>query len=132
MTGLSYSYNGFSVEEVFFVDPDNNAKNNNEVQLNTSVAIAFQGIGNYELKDGKAFPGLMLSVTDKQGVVIINEPDLFANSEGYSATDASVLRGTITIGDPMKIGETYHVTMRVWDKNKLENELTAELDMVVK
>jgi hypothetical protein len=131
-TGLSFSYNGFSVDEVLLVGADNTAMSNNEVQLNTEVAIVVQGLQNYELKDDKAFPGLMLSVTDSRGAFVINEADLFAESSGYPAADAAVLRGTVTIGDPMKAGETYHVKMRIWDKNKPENELTAEADIVVK
>ena len=132
VTGLSISYNGFGVDEVLLVGPDNIAKSNNEVQLNTQIAIVAQGLVNYVLKDDKAFPGLMLAVTDKQGKAVIDEADLFAGTEGYSATDAAVLRGTITVGDPMKAGETYHVKMRVWDKNKIENELVAEVDIEVK
>ena len=86
----------------------------------------------YELKDGKAFPGLMLSLTDKAGNAILDEADLFANGEGYSATDASILRGSLTVGEPMKSGETYHLKTRIWDKTKPGNELTAEVDIVVK
>lgn len=130
-TGLSHSYNGFTVEEVLLVGPDNTVMEDNKAQLNTKVAIAVQGLANYTLKDDKAFPGLMLTLTDKDGNVIIGEEDLFAESTGYSPEDASILRGTITVGDPMKSGETYHLKMRVWDKNKTENELTAEVDIVV-
>ncbi len=93
-SGLSFSYNGFSVDEVLLVGPDNAAMSNNEVQLSTQIAIVVQGLANYELKDNKAFPGLMLSVTDTQGSAIINEADLFAESEGYPAADAAILRGT--------------------------------------
>ena len=131
-TGLSITYNGFGVDEVLLVGPDNTAMSNNEVQLNTQVAIVAQGLVNYVLKDDKAFPGLMLTVTDKQGTAVIDEADLFAGTEGYPATDAAILRGTITVGTPMKAGETYHVKMRVWDKNKTENELVAEVDLEVK
>jgi hypothetical protein len=131
-TGLSYSYNGFSVGEVVLVDADNMPKSNNEVQLNSQVALVVQGLTNYELKDNKAFPGLMLMVTDKDGVAVINEADLFAGNEGYAPEDAAVLRGSITVGTPMKTGETYHVKMRVWDKNKVENELSSEVDLEVK
>ncbi len=131
-TGLSQSYNGFGVEEVLLVGPDNTAMSNNEVVLNSKIAIVAQGITNYTLKDDKAFPGLMLSVTDPQGNAVINEADLFAGTEGYSATDASALRGTITVGEPMKSGEKYHVKMKVWDKNNPESVINAEVDIVVK
>lgn len=130
-TGLSYSYNGFTVDQVLLAGPDNLAMSNNEVALNTKIAIVAQGLANYQMKDDKAFPGLMLSVTDKDGTEVLGAKDLFSATEGYSADDASVLRGTVTIGDPMKQGETYHVKMRIWDKNKTDNELTVEVDLVV-
>src|SRR5690349_14328717 len=72
-TGLSFSYNGFGVDEVVLAGPDNTAMSNNEVQLNSQVAIVAQGLVNYVLKDDKAYPGLMLSVTDKDGKAIIDE-----------------------------------------------------------
>jgi hypothetical protein len=131
-TGLSYSYNGFAVDEVLLVGPDNVAQDNNEVLLNTKIAIVAQGIKNYVLKDGKAFPGLELKLTDNAGTFILDEADLFANTEGYSEADAGILRGSVTVGDPMKSGETYHLKMRVWDKIKPENELSAEVDILVK
>jgi hypothetical protein len=132
-SGLSYSYNGFAVERVVLVGPDNAPMNNNEVALNSQVAIVVEGLINYELKNDKAFPGLALNVTDKNGVAVISEADLFADgTEGYPAADAAVLRGTVTIGTPMVSGETYHVKVRIWDKVKPENELTAEVDLKVK
>lgn len=131
-TGLSYSYNGFSVDEVLLAGPDNTAMSSNEVDLNTQIAIVAQGLANYELKDDKAFPGLMLSVTDKDGKEVLGAADLFEGTEGYSSADAAILRGTLTIGDPMQAGQTYNVKMRIWDKNKPENELTAEVDLIVK
>lgn len=130
-TGLSYSYNGFAVEKVLLVDSENSIKTDNEVVMNSKVAIAIEGLTNYTLKDNKAFPGMQLLVTDKQGTSVVQEADLFADSPGYSAEDAAFLRGTVTIGEPMKKGETYHVKVRVWDKNKPDSELTAEIDLVV-
>lgn len=130
-SGLSISYDGFSVGEAYLVGPDNKAISSNVVAMNSEVAIVVQGIENYALKDGKAFPGLALSVTDPKGKAVIDELDLFANSEGYSPADAAILRGTVTVGSPMKAGETYHVKMRIWDKNKAENTIDASLDIAV-
>lgn len=132
-TGLSYSYNGFHVERVVLAGPDNTIMSNNEVDLNTQMALVVEGLGNYTLKDDKAFPGMSITVTDKTGVAVISEADLFSESkDGYPAADASILRGTITIGNPMISGETYHAKVRIWDKVKPENELTAEVDLKVK
>ncbi len=132
-TGLSYSYNGFGVERVTLVGPDNVPMSNNEVVLNTKVAIVVEGLTHYELKNEKAFPGMAMTVTDKSGIAVLTNTDFFAAGvEGYPAADASILRGSITIGNPMVSGETYHAKIRIWDKVKPENELTAEVDLKVK
>ncbi|QOI98258.1 MAG: hypothetical protein HRU69_12530 [Flammeovirgaceae bacterium] len=131
-TGLSYSYNGFTVSEVYFVDAENIPKGTNEVDLNTEVALVVQGISNYTLVDEKAYPGMSLYVTDNNGNQVIAEADMFASNIGYSAEDASVLRGTITVGEPMVSGETYHVEMKIWDKNKTDNTISVGVDLRVK
>ena len=130
-TGLSQTYNGFTVDEVLLVGPDNKVMSDNKAKLGTQIAIVIQGLANYELKDNKAYPGLALNVTDKQGNAMLGSEDLFAKNDGFSAADAAVLRGTVTIGAPMKTGETYHIKVHAWDKNKKENELTAEVDIQV-
>ena len=130
-TGLSVSNDGFTLEESYLVGPDNTRKADNKVPLNSTVAIVVEGIENYELKDGKAYPGLMLTVTDAAGNAVLDEQDLLADNSGFVPSDAAVLRGTVTVGSPMRSGETYHVTMRVWDKNKFENEIVAEVDIDV-
>ena len=130
-TGLSHSYNGFTVEEALLVGADNAVLSSNKVPLNSQIAIVLQGIGNYVLKEDKAFPGLSLTVSDSKKAAVIDEADLFAGTEGYSAADAAVLRGTITVAQPMKAGETYHIKMRVWDKNKIDSEIIAEVDIEV-
>jgi hypothetical protein len=130
-TGLSISNDGFKVGESYLVGADNTRKGDNVVPVNTTVAIVVEGIENYVLKDGKAFPGLMLTVTDKDGHAFLDEPDLLADNNGFSPADAAILRGTVTVGSPMRSGETYHVKMRIWDKNKFENEVIAEVDIDV-
>jgi hypothetical protein len=132
VSGLSVNYNGFRLDESYLVGPDDQAVDPGEVPMNSDVSIVIQGIENYELKDGKAYPGLSLKVTDGRGNAVINESDLFSSGEGYSPEDAAILRGTVTVGTPMKSGETYHVLMQVWDKNKKENVINADLDITIK
>ncbi len=131
-TGLTTSYNGFAVEEILLVDSADQTLTSTQVPLDSRFSIVMQGIANYELKYAKAFPGLSMQVTDKQGNAIINEADLFGASEGYSEQDASVLRATVTVGSPMQSGETYHCKVRVFDKNKAESEIVCEMDFSVK
>lgn len=130
-TGLFVSNDGFTFDEAYLVGPDDTRKGDNKVPMNSTIAIVIEGIGNYEIKDGKAFPGLMLTVTDKEGKAVLDEQDLLANYHGFAPTDAAILRGTVTVGNPMRSGETYHVKMRVWDKNKFDNEIIAEVDIEV-
>ena len=130
-TGLSFSYNGFRVQNVLLIDPANKRMTDNKVQLNTQMAIVALGLSNYGLKDGKAFPGMMLMVTDKNGTPVISAADLFEGDQGHPPAAASELRGDITVGNPMVSGQTYHVKVHIWDKVNAENELNAEADLLV-
>jgi predicted small secreted protein len=130
-TGLSFNYNGFRVDDVLLVDPTNQAMSSNKVQLNTKIAIVAIGVSNYGVKDGKAFPGMMLSLTDKQGSPIISAADLFEGTAGFPPEKATELRGNITIAKPIVAGQTYHVKIHIWDKVTPGNEINAEADLVV-
>ncbi|MDJ1499449.1 hypothetical protein [Xanthocytophaga agilis] len=131
LTGLSFNYNGFIVQDMALVDPENNRMTDNKVKLNTEIAIVALGINNYGLRDGKAFPGMSLLVTDTKGTTVLKADDLFSGDQGHPPADATELRGKITIAQPMAAGQTYHVKLRIWDKVKADNELNAETDLVV-
>jgi hypothetical protein len=132
-TGLSSSYNGFAIESISVVDADNKSLSSNEVTLDSKFSIVFEGIENYELKNEKAFPGLSLQVTDVEGKDVINESDLLASyTDGVSTTDASVLSGSVTVGNPIVSGKTYHCKVCIFDKNKAESEIVADMDFKVK
>lgn len=130
-TGTKTTYKGFAVEEIFVVDSEDKELSSNEIPIDTKFSIVYQGIKNYTLKEGKAFPGLSLQVTDATGAYILNEADLLATyADGFSEEDASVMRGSVTIGEPMVSGETYHCKIRVFDKNS-DAEIVSELDFKV-
>ncbi|MBK8289680.1 MAG: hypothetical protein IPK96_00785 [Flammeovirgaceae bacterium] len=131
-TGTKTSYSGFAIDEIYIVDSEDKELSSNEVPIDTKFSIVYQGIENYTLKEGKAFPGLSLQVTDATGAYILNEADLLASyTDGFSEEDASVMRGSVTIGEPMVSGATYHCKMRVFDKNS-DAEIISELDFKVK
>lgn len=131
-TGAKTSYNGFAVENIYVVDADDKQLSDNEVLLDSKFSIVYEGIENYTLKEGKAFPGLAMEVTDEAGNFILNEADLFGNStEGFDPEMASVLRGSVTVGEPMQAGKTYHCKIRVFDKNS-DSEIVTNLDFTVK
>lgn len=130
-TGLTYKYNGLEVKNVLLVGPDKNPMSDNKVQLNTQIGIVAVGVTHFTLKEGKAIPGMTLSVTDKNGLAVLQQDDLLPGMEGYPPEAASQLLGSITVGKPMMSGETYHVKLHIWDKVKPASELNVELDIVV-
>ncbi|SEO47154.1 hypothetical protein SAMN05192574_108204 [Mucilaginibacter gossypiicola] len=131
ITGLKISYKGFGVQDAILLDAGGKKINSNKVQLNTKIAIAALGVEHYGLKDGKAYPGLSLLVTDKNGKTLLNAADLFENTEGYAPAQAAQLQGTITVGSPMASGQSYHVKMHIWDKVTPTNEINADVDLIV-
>src|ERR1035437_2610505 len=70
-TGLSASYNGFSMDDIYLSSKDNNRLNNNTVTLGSPISIIVKGVDNFEEKDGKVFPGCMILLTDKSGKEIL-------------------------------------------------------------
>ena len=128
-TGMFIHYKGFDMGDAYLVGAGNNRMRSNKVPVNSKVAIVVEGINNYVLKDGRAFPGLSLRVTDAKGKSVIDEADLLVSVDGYPAADAAILRGTVTVGNPMKSGQTYHARMRIWDKNKPKHQIIDEVDL---
>jgi hypothetical protein len=131
-SGLSSSWNGLSAENIYFVDPEDQSITNKQVTWNTECSFVFEGISNYSLKDGNAFPGITLTVTDPSGAEVVAFDDMLASyTEGVSPTDAAVLRASLTVGDPMKVGETYTVTARVFDKQNAGAEIVSKATVTV-
>lgn len=131
MSGLQSSWNGLSVESIYFVDDQDQSISNKEVKWNTECSFVFEGIENFMITSGNAFPGLTMKVTDANGNEVIDFGDLFESyAEGVPPTDVSTLRATLTVGDPMKIGETYTINARVYDKNG-EGEIVSKIEVKV-
>lgn len=131
-TGAKTSYSGLAVENIYIVDAEDNQLGDNEVPLDSKFSIVYEGIENYTLKEGKAFPGLSIDVTDEAGNAILNEADLFSSyTEGFEPETAAVLRGTVIVGNPMQAGNTYLCKVRVFDKNS-EAEIITEMNFKVK
>jgi selenophosphate synthase len=128
-TGLSTSYNGFAVEDVYLT-VDGNKLNNNKVTLGKEILVVANGIENYEEKAGKVFPGCSILLTDKAGKEILNLADAFADmKDGAEASKASILSATLNTGSPMVIGQIYHLKTRFYDKLKKESEIVSDIDI---
>lgn len=131
-TGAKTTYSGFAVENIYVVDAEDKQLNDNEVPLDSKFSIVFEGIENYIVKEGKVFPGLSIEVTDEAGTKILDEADLLNSyTDGFDPATASVLRGSVTVGNPMQVGQTYLCKIRVYDKNS-EAEIITEMKFTVK
>lgn len=133
-TGLSTSYNGFSIEDVYLADgEETNKASSNTLALGSKILIVVTGVGNYTVKDGKVFPGCTIILKDAAGKEILNLPDAFADQQdGLPAKEASTLKATLTTGDPMVVGQKYHFSAVFFDKLKKESTISSEVDVIMK
>ena len=131
-TGLSTTYNGFTLEDIYLTDEKDNRLNNNQILLGSKLAVVATGVDYFTEKDGKVFPGCTILLTDKAGKEILNLPDAFAEmKEGATAAEAKTLQASLNTGDPMVVGETYHLYVRFYDKNKKESEIVVNVDLLM-
>ncbi len=130
-TGLSTSYNGFAVEDVYLT-VDGSKLSSNKVSLGKEILVVANGVENFEEKNGKVFPGCSILLTDKAGKEILNLADAFADmKDGVETSKANVLNATLNTGSPMVVGETYHLKTRFYDKLKAESEIISNVDLVM-
>ncbi|PKP13920.1 MAG: hypothetical protein CVU08_02865 [Bacteroidetes bacterium HGW-Bacteroidetes-3] len=132
-TGLSTSYNGLTIDDIYLADENGNRLGDNKIIMGSKLAIVATGVDYFMEKDGKVFPGCNILLTDKTGEEILNLPDAFAEMvNGTTASEAKILQASLNTGDPMIVGETYHLYVRFYDKNKKENEIMANVDLLMK
>jgi hypothetical protein len=132
-TGLSASYNGFTVSDMYLADGDGNRLGSNTITLGSKISVMASGVDYFEEKNGKVFPGCSILLTDKNKKEVLNLADAFSGmTDGTTAAEAKVLRASVNTGDPMVVGDTYHLHIRFFDKNKKDNEIVADVDILMK
>lgn len=130
-TGLTASYNGFALDDIYLTDENGKRLSNNKIKLGTKVLILASGVDFFAEKEGKVFPGCLIILTDKNKKEILNLPDAFANmTDGTTTAEAKTLQASLNTGEPMIAGETYHLHVRFYDKNKKENEIVCNVDLL--
>jgi len=132
-TGLSTYYNGFRVEEVFLANSAKQHLASNKVPLDSTFLIVANGVENYTLKDGKAYPGCEITITDKTKKIVGHIDDAMADVSvnGLEPALAKVLSARITLHQPFLSGETYHVATRFFDKQNEKNKITGDIDIAL-
>ena len=131
-TGLSASYNGAALEDVFLADSSEQKLKSNKVKLGDKVMVLATGVENFTIEDGKVFPGCQIIVTDKNKNELLNLPDAFANREnGLAAEEAKNMKGIVYTGEPMAVGESYHLKVKFFDKKNPETVIIADVDITM-
>ncbi len=131
-TGLSASYNGFSIEDIYLAAAGQRLSGN-AISMGTKVSIVASGVENFMEKDGKVFPGCSIILSDKSGKEMLNLPDAFSEMiNGTTVAASKVLTASVNTGAPMTTGETYHMQTRFFDKQKKESEIVASVDLLMK
>ncbi|MFA7133994.1 MAG: hypothetical protein WC122_03355 [archaeon] len=97
------------------------------------LKVNFDGITGFNLDSNKLVrPGMSMQVVSVQGEEILFAENLLSNytQNGLSPLFAASLNSTLTIGNPMKIGESYEVSIRIWD-DLSENEINSKITILV-
>ncbi|MBX9784130.1 MAG: hypothetical protein K2X48_12645 [Chitinophagaceae bacterium] len=133
-TGLTTSYNGFAVEDVYLTEGEEGKKiSSNQIALGSLINVQLTGVENYVEANGKVFPGCTIILTDKAGKELLNIPDAFSSmGDGVKKEEGNNLRAKLTTGDPMVVGETYHLKCRFYDKKNTDSEIITNVDLVMK
>jgi hypothetical protein len=86
----------------------------------------FNNISGF-IKSGEAvFPGLSLQVQNKDGIVVMETEDLYANyTEGMDFSPL-LLVASLTVATPIQSADNYLLTVMVWDK-KGKGTFTAKM-----
>lgn len=132
-TGLTSSYNGFAVDDIYLTDEKGNKLSSNTITLGSELLVVASGVENYTLENGKAYPGCTIILTDKNKKEILNLPDAFADlKDGLAPDQATELKATLTTGDPMQAGETYQLYVHFYDKKNTTSAITSTVDIIAK
>jgi hypothetical protein len=130
-TGLSASYNGLTLSDIYLVMDSARAKSN-KIPLGKKLVVEAQGVDFFAVEQGKVFPGCSIVLLDKAGKELLNIADAFEHlNGGTNASEATVLDATLNTGEPMEVGKTYILKVRFFDKKKKENEILSQIELVM-
>lgn len=128
-TGLSYSYNGFKVENVVALDSYQKALSSNKLPEGSVLYLLMSNVENYTTVDGKAYLGCSLKVTDVEGNVVFSNDDLYKGTEGIDIAQAHNPIVSVRLANPIVAGKTYTVEAHFYDKKKPENVIDTKIDI---
>ena len=130
VTGLTTSYTGIVPAETKMI-MNKEVLNHTDIPLGEKFMIVNTGVEGLTVKDNKVSVGCALSISDKEGKQVLNEPDLFETGGVLDKDSATYLQCKINTGAPMEWQKKYLVKITYWDKygtGKLENTVTISME----
>ncbi|RYZ48853.1 MAG: hypothetical protein EOO14_21560 [Chitinophagaceae bacterium] len=114
-TGLKAVYRNMETEKIKLVMNDE-VLGHADIPLGEKFYIINEGIKGLVEKEGTVSIGCSLQITDEQGNVILDEPDLFSGNDLFKKEEATFLRCAVSTGRPMETEYYYTVRAKFWDK----------------
>jgi hypothetical protein len=128
-TGLVATYKTMQPVKVSMVMNDE-VLNHTDIPIGESFLLVNEGVTGLTEKDGKVSVGCSLVITDKNGLKLLDEKDLFRGHDIYEPNNARTLRCTVNTGKPMNWEEKYDVVATFWDKygsGTITNKVTVRM-----
>lgn len=129
MTGLTTVGNGLSCDDVY-LSVDSTTISRKTFTYGEKIFLNFNNISGFKKVGEASFPGMQLTVTDKNNDTVMNYNDLYANNkEGFSVPNL-LLRTYIIIANPIHSNNDYTLHVNIWDK-KGEGTFKAKMNFNV-
>ena len=129
LIGLTYSYNGLSVENVQLINAETNSQlKDKKLKAGETLYIVMKGVKGFTITDDLIHPICKLTITDPEGNVVLQSENLYAN-QGDITKDINEFAATIKLANP---GKTYTTTVNLYDEMKPENKIdvTVSSDVI--
>ena len=128
-TGAYMRGDGLGVGDVI-IEVNNNPQNRNTYTEGEKVEFVFNDVFGFEKIDGKAYPGLSMTILRNETDTILHEEDLMVEL-GETGTDLSPLQLRAFFGSGnMTDNDDYEVFINIWDK-KGDGTYTYEMPFSV-
>lgn len=126
-TGLTYSYNGFKLEDITVLDSHQKALTSNQLPEGSVLYFQMSNVGNYTVVDGKVYLGCSMKITDSNNSILYSDDDLYKNAEEFDVNKARNPIVSARLASPLTAGNTYTVEIHFYDKKKSENVIDASV-----
>ena len=120
------------VSQAFLIYEDGKlVPESNEASVGQPVRLRLVVEGGWKENNGSVSLGAAERIETNDGLLVVDEKDLFASTANISAQDARLITLTATISQVDKLYDYFLVSCRVWDKNG-PGEVTASYRLFIK